>query len=204
MTAIPSLTRRSGLALAAVAAAVALVVRLGVDHKMEPRPPAPVVDQNVVRAAELTPAQLRAFSVLRAPSQTPPGTTRAAIEKATRGTPLQGVNVNRAHRVTTAVGIDAWVLPGDGMLCVARDMTGTIACDSTPNAIARGIALEEQQPSGQWLLLGLAPDRARTVTVTPDKGPPEVLPVRGNVYSRLGDQPTGVGRIQESNGKPSR
>ena len=109
-----------------------------------------------------------------------------------------GVNLDLAHRVTTSVGIDAWVLPGDGIVCVARDITGTIGCNSTANTIRQGMTLEEQQQpqpgqhGNRYLLLGIAPDNVKTVAIHPDHGPPQIAQIAHNVYAYLGRSPAHI------------
>lgn len=148
--------------------------------------------------------KLRAFSIMKAQPQAMPPLTRAAVARILKTTPLPDINLEQARRVATPVGIDAWVLAGNGMLCVARDRTGTIGCNSTSEVNKRGMSLLEKQPpeadqrGARYLLLGITPDSVEKVRIRPDDGPPRTVPVIHNVYAYLGSSPAYAELIRHS------
>ena len=132
------------------------------------------------------PQQLRAFSVLRKPVAIPSPAMKAAIEK-TLGTEVLrlGLNLNLAHRVVTAAGIVAWVVPGNHFICVFRDRTGTAVCDTALLAIAYGMRLVASNTThspAEYYVLGIAPNGVSAVKVS-TRGHTRTVAVTDNVYS---------------------
>ncbi|HXE45082.1 MAG TPA: hypothetical protein VN635_07780 [Conexibacter sp.] len=107
-----------------------------------------------------------------------------------------GLNLNLSHRIRTRLGITAWVVPGDGYICVVQDATATSACDSTQGVVENGISVLKKLPptsaprlGPRYLLLGMAPDDVRIVRILPDRGQPTAVPVQQNVFVSLSSTP---------------
>jgi hypothetical protein len=182
---------RAGIAMAIVVAAVgAGLARPGDDHVTPTRRPAVAV-ATVTTIAAVQPKQRRAFAVLRMPSRAPAPAKQAAILRVLSASRPLGVNLSLAREVRTRVGEDAWVVPGDGFVCVVRDLTATAGCNTTRETIAHGMSLLETRPLAprDHLLLGVVPDDVRRVRVVSDRGVVATVPVSRNVYAYRGPAP---------------
>jgi len=166
----------------------AWIARSGEDRGTSSRPSRAVATVTTIVAAQ--PEQRRAFAVLSQPAQTPPPARRAAIVRVLSASRPLGVNLALARRVRTGAGEDAWVVPGDGSVCVIRDLTATAGCNTTREAIAHGMALLERDPLAHgYLLLGIVPNSVRRVRVRSDRGVVATVPVSRNVYAYLSTVP---------------
>jgi hypothetical protein len=109
---------------------------------------------------------------------------RAAIARVLSASKPLGVNLTLARRVRTRVGEDAWVVPGDGFVCVIRDLTATAACNTTRETIAHGMSLLERSRLGHdYLLLGVVSDDVWRVRVVSGRGMVATVPVSRNVFA---------------------
>jgi hypothetical protein len=140
----------------------------------------------VPEISAVEPLQLRAFSILRGPVAIPSPAMKASIEKTLGMEVLRlGLNLNLAHRVVTATGIVAWVVPGNHFICVFRDRTGTVVCDTAPLAIAYGMRLVATNTShspAEYYVLCIAPNGVSAVKVS-TRGHARTVPVTDNIYS---------------------
>jgi hypothetical protein len=121
--------------------------------------------------SQTQPQQRKAFSVLRTPPEMLPLAMRATIATATQRKRL-GLQPHLAQRVATRTGAVAWIVPGNGILCLFQDRTGAHDCNPTSEAIRHGMTLVVFEPPERpeatpkrYLVLGAAPDRVETVRI---------------------------------------
>jgi hypothetical protein len=132
--------------------------------------------------------QLRAFSILRAPPETPPLNDRLAMEKTVEGRGF-GLMFELAHRVPTLLGEYTWIVPGDGYICIMANRPIVAGCNTTLETIQRGMAVVAIHPplphhsAKRYVLYGIAPDGVHTVVVKPEHGRRAIARVLNNVYS---------------------
>jgi hypothetical protein len=145
-----------------------------------------------VRSSDPTPIeperQERSFGVLRTPPEPPSFDMVRAIARTVAG---QGFNLmlERAQRVWTTVGENAWVVPGDGYICVMRDETAVAGCNTTQETIREGMTVvirnQGRIPAGskRYLLLGIAPDGIKAAKLVARSGHVLTVPVIDNVFA---------------------
>lgn len=147
--------------------------------------------------APLTYTQPRkSFAVFRTPPERPSPAMRATIETAAQRRGLD-LSLGRSQRVVTRGGSVAWLVPGNGTLCLFRDRTGAHECDATRNIARDGMTMVVFEPPERpeatpkrYLLLGVATDRVGAVRI---RGRAETtVPVVDNVYSLRTDSPPGA------------
>jgi len=100
-----------------------------------------------------------------------------------------GLKLAAAHRVPTRVGESAWVVPGEGFICIMASQPIVAGCDTTARTIKRGmsvVAITRETP-GQgtkaYTLFGIAPDGVKRATIRPNGEAPIDVPVVNNVYA---------------------
>jgi len=170
---------KRGRSIAVAVAAIALAVLAGAQLAPATRP-------------TIEPAQRAAFSVLRMRTPAPSRALQSMITHVVSTSRPLGLYLSLGRRVVTPGGVIAWVVPGDGNICVVHDGTATAGCTSTQEAIRHGMSLGEKETSfagPSYLLLGLVRDGVRAVEVFPDNRPPLLVPVIHNVYAYLGSAP---------------
>lgn len=101
-----------------------------------------------------------------------------------------GLMYQFAQRVRTQVGADAWIVPGEGYICVMRAPGGVAGCNTTAETINQGMSLvaldsapHDRNDRKRYLLLGIAPDGVRKVTVRTEGGIEVTVPVIDNTYA---------------------
>jgi hypothetical protein len=136
----------------------------------------------------LEPRQRAAFSVLSTTPEELPARMRTAIEATVEANAL-GLNLDLAQRVATDTGVGAWLVPGNGFVCIFRDETSSAVCDTTARAIKQGMTLVLYRPPARagarpdgYLALGLAPDGVERVRMQAGAST-TVVPVVDNVYA---------------------
>lgn len=147
------------------------------------------------RAAVVVPRlelkQLRAFSVLRTPPEWPIPEKRQAMERAVEGEHF-GLMFQFAQEVSTHAGVNAWIVPGNGFVCVMRaskDLPIAAGCNTTAETLKHGMSVVATDPplrghkDKRYLLLGIAPDGAKSATVKIEGGGRVTVPVINNVYA---------------------
>jgi hypothetical protein len=122
------------------------------------------------------------FALLRGPATTSPP---AALTKALAKAPATyGLDLAAARR---AAATNAWLVPGDGWVCIAaNDADGLgVACTSSKSAEAGELTLVERSPaSGEEHIIGAAPDGHSTISaVGADSTPLASGAVRENTYT---------------------
>jgi hypothetical protein len=130
--------------------------------------------------------QLGSFAVLRTSG---PETPRPALKLEMERT-VEPINFGLVYRyaqlVHTATGADAWVIPGHGYMCVLGGHPIAAGCDTTSETIRHGMSVVAISPSHsspqRYLLLGLAPDRAREAIIEAGDSRYRV-PIVNNVYA---------------------
>jgi hypothetical protein len=102
-------------------------------------------------------------------------------------------------------GLSAWIArSGEGGICVllydgvpvAGASAVYMGC-STPEGFARGATAEVSEipgMPGKVIAAGVVPDGVTAVTTTMADGSTETVPVRGNAWARVGDQPAAPGQ----------
>jgi len=143
--------------------------------------------RTAVRMPEVEPAQRKAFAVLRAEPDRPSAELAGQMENVVEGRGF-GLHTSLARKVRTQLGDDAWVVPGNGYLCVMASTPIVAGCNTTSATIAQGMSVVAILPAAlgggkQYDLFGLAPDGVQEVAVKPDRGQPTLVPVVHNVYS---------------------
>jgi len=184
-----SLTNRRALVLVTVAIAALAVVTATRSSVTLPTDAGSDTPAILLPVTQVQGAQLHAFSVFHRPRQAPSATMQEAIRRALTASRPLGLNLDLARRVSTRIGVAAWIVPGNGFICVIRDITGTAGCNTTEETIAHGMSLleteREVQPvrSSQYILLGIAPDKVTRVDVIPDVGKAQTVSVHDNVFA---------------------
>lgn len=185
MISATTVTRRSLAVISTlIAVAVGVWLVVGKGGRVE-RPTVPVAS---AKAPTVQPQQLRAFSILRAPPETPPPNMRLAMERTVEGRGF-GLMFALAHRVPTLVGEDAWVVPGNSFICVMGNQPIAAGCNTTAETIKHGmsvVAIDRPLPrhkTKRYILFGVAPDSVKTVAVKRQDGRRLTVPVFNNVYS---------------------
>jgi hypothetical protein len=185
MTNATTMMRRSLAVIATLVVVVGawLVVR-GKGVHAEPNH----VSMGVAKVLTVQPQQLRAFSILRAPPETPPPNTRLAIEKAVEGRGF-GLILTLGHRVPTLLGEYVWVVPGNGFICIVGNQPVVAGCNTTVETIQHGMSVVAIDPplsrhkAKRYILYGVTPDHVKAVAVKREDGRRTTVPVVNNVYS---------------------
>jgi hypothetical protein len=100
-----------------------------------------------------------------------------------------GLMFEFAQRIRTRIGEGAWVVPGNGFICVMGGQPIVAGCNTTSETIKHGmsvVAIElplARYKAKRYLLFGVAPDRAKEVTIRVEHGKRDVVLVVNNVYS---------------------
>jgi hypothetical protein len=110
------------------------------------------------------------FSVLRTLPEGLPASTARILRQ-----PAFGMNWALAQRLPEGADADFWAVPGNGFLCVLAQGDGvtlTASCTTTEDAIEHGVAAvllrtspRSRRARGRRLIVGMAPDQAREVSV---------------------------------------
>ena len=139
-------------------------------------------------AAVVEPEQRRAFGVLRHDPEPPPPALAEAMEEVVEGPGIQ-LRTDGAQKVRTRIGIDVWVVPGAGVVCVIGGSPLVAGCDTTERTIRRGMSAVAIVPSPldpakkRYLLFGIAPDGVPKVAIRTDGGRRAEAETVYNVYS---------------------
>jgi hypothetical protein len=132
--------------------------------------------------------QKKAFQVLRGAAEPPPPAIARAMEEVVEAADF-GLRPEGARKVRTRIGIDAWVVPATGFVCVMGSRPLVAGCDTTERTIRRGMSAVAIVPSAfdrsqkRYQLFGLAPDGVERVAVRTEGGRRAQVPVIDNVYS---------------------
>jgi hypothetical protein len=100
-----------------------------------------------------------------------------------------GLMYEFAQRTRTRIGLDAWVVPGAGFICVMRAPKVVAGCNSTAETIKHGMSVVAiDPPSGphrpkRYVLVGIAPDGVKAVAVRGEDGLRAIVRVVDNVYA---------------------
>jgi hypothetical protein len=124
----------------------------------------------LVKAPTVQPAQLKAFAVLRDAPEPPLLANVLAMERVVEGRNF-GLMFSYAHRVPTSIHQDAWVIPGDGFICVMASKPIVAGCNTTAETIQHGMSVVAIQPplphhkGKRYTLFGIAPDGVKTMRI---------------------------------------
>ena len=102
-------------------------------------------------------------------------------------------------------GLSAWIArSGEGGICVLlydgvpiAGVSAVYMGCSTPEGFARGATAEVSEipgMPGKVIAAGVVPDGVTSVTTTMADGSTETVPVKGNAWARIGDQPAAAGQ----------
>jgi hypothetical protein len=99
-----------------------------------------------------------------------------------------GLDFSLAHKVRTTLGDVAWIVPGDGFICVMASTPIVAGCNTTGATIEQGMSVVAILPAPigrgkRYDLYGIAPDAVRQVEVTPEGGSSVRVPVVDGVYA---------------------
>jgi hypothetical protein len=139
------------------------------------------------------PEQERMLSVLRGEPEPIPEQLRPGIEQTDERAGLD-LELDLAQLVETDYEQQAWVVPGQGKVCILRVDASSAACADNPDFARRGTSLRipaRTERNGRRidveLLLGLVPDRARVEVI---RGGTRIrVRVRDNVFAYVGEPP---------------
>lgn len=124
--------------------------------------------------------QAAAFAILRRPA-----TTTDALPASMLPEPfvrIYGANLALARRVQgLPQGVEAWLVPGNGSLCLVTNGGATCGRDATINEY--GLAIESGSGSGPQSVAGVVPDGVRSVTITLVDGSEQDATVVDNGYA---------------------
>lgn len=130
--------------------------------------------------------QLDSFAILRTSGpEMPAPALKLSMERAVEAVNF-GLLFQFAQRVRTEAGVDAWVIPGRGYMCVLGGRPVVAGCNTTDQTIKNGMSVVAVAPRSsrkRYLLLGLAPDRARAAIVEVNGGRRYRVPIVDNVYA---------------------
>jgi hypothetical protein len=132
--------------------------------------------------AVLDSTRARAAAVL---SQPLPAVIVKSIEQPGSGLGRFGLHANEA--VFTGGTYPTWVVPGAGHVCLVvgsietRGVPGA-SCASTAQAEAGELTMLTETDAGAPIVLGLAPNTNKSITVTNTDGATHSVPVTNNVY----------------------
>jgi len=159
------------------------------------QPPAgPVIGPPVPVVTSVNPSDAAAIGLLRAPV-TANDAVPAAVAAAANVdgiTAAYGVNFALARQANGLTDGQAWVVPGDGALCLVvrgdvpgvQDANGSDSCGTAPEAVdghMATVALSARAPG--WLLVaGVVPDGVSDVTMHLAGGARVEVAVHDNVY----------------------
>jgi hypothetical protein len=145
-------------------------------------------------ATRVDPAQAAAFAILRrplAPDDAIPASWRSTVDAG-----AYGANYALARRARDLpAGFAAWVVPGNGSLCLLT--TGGSTCG--PHPLPRGFALESGSSTldpHSESIIGLVPDNVRSVTITTGHHVRLTVAVHDNFYAA--DVRGGISYVSES------
>jgi hypothetical protein len=189
-----SIRRRSAAVLAGLLGASAAVSGLALAVGGGPGAPVPptqfAAGQRAALATTPSAAGLGTLGVLRRAQTTadavPSGVTAGLTEGVFSG--AFGANVALARRVGGLTAGSAWVVPGDGSVCLiaasAGDPNGGATCASSAIVAAGGLEMEAgtHRAPGVVFVAGVAPDGVSQVTLHLSGGASQTLTVRDNVY----------------------
>jgi hypothetical protein len=144
-------------------------------------------------------AERRRFRLMRGPVEAMPMSLQTRV-KAVLGAPSSARFARTQLAQTHAGGV--WVVELEKATCLVQAGSGAAACDSTAGFVRRGIVLglfEPPTPAGGpprgFLVLGIAPDWARTVALGVGNRVRRVR-VHGNVYELRASKPITFQRLK--------
>jgi hypothetical protein len=132
--------------------------------------------------AVLSSTRARAAAVL---SQPLPAGIVKSIEQPGSGLARFGLHANEA--VFTGGTYPTWVVPGTGFVCLVvgtietRGLPGA-SCASAAQAEAGELTMLTETDAGAPIVLGLAPNTNKSITVTDTDGAAHSVPVTNNIY----------------------
>jgi hypothetical protein len=145
-------------------------------------------------AAAGAPALANVFGVLAQPRRASDSLGTAASGQDIRaGLAVHGVDPAQARLMRSVSGWGAWLVPGDGVVCLhASPMTNAAGGSACPFAsqgadgfnltISGGAGGADAIPAGSVLVAGVVPDGVRTVQVAFKNGDEQTLNVTRNAY----------------------
>jgi hypothetical protein len=139
-----------------------------------------------------SPQQVAALSVLGRPQTAADTVPIQDLPSGPSFTGMVGANVNLARRAMTLTTGEAWIVPGDGTVCLITAPGGT-ACQGNPS-VREGrlyaIGYSDEEP-GVESIAGIVPNGVSSVRLDLAGGISDALTVHENVYM----QPKVNGRI---------
>jgi hypothetical protein len=121
-----------------------------------------------------------------------------AMIGSTLGDHAFGLNFAQARRVAVRAGVDGWVIPGNGFICVFPEGRRAVGCNTTARTIEQGMRVvipanagESPQKAHEYISLGIAPDAVKKVVVDDGRERRAVRVLR-NVYSFRSKTPAKV------------
>jgi len=181
-----------GISAVAVTAATAIIALPSAGSAQS----APTEQRSVVRAETVAPGLSAAFGVLRrsvSAGDALPATflAREAANPTDVLQGLAGANPSLARRAQGLPSGSAWIVPGNGMICIATALPGTVqvgatSCTVSDAAAAGRLALSARssQQGWQWVV-GLTPDNVAQVSVIRADGTTQTVDVHDNVYASM-------------------
>lgn len=133
-------------------------------------------------------AQLASFAVLRTRPKPPPVELAEKMERVVEGRGFE-LKVALAQPVSTTVGEEAWVVPGQHYICIMASKPLVAGCNTTAETTKHGMSVVAGQPapSGngrrQYTLFGIAPNGVKHAAVRPKGGRAVIVPVYDNVFA---------------------
>lgn len=176
--------QRRGL-LAAALGVVAAGGGVAIATLGRPTPGAVPPGAGAAIATNADPADLAAFGILRRPQTS---ADRIPREKPIALSGASGANLELARHVSGTDGGEAWVIPGQGSLCLLTawpsDHAGGATCSENRTAIAGRLVLTAgaEAAPGYTFVGGVVPDGTTGVTLHLDDGTGLPLAVNENVY----------------------
>lgn len=152
--------------------------------------------------ASVQPQQAHSFSLFKAPPRVIPRTGRETIAS-TLPPHAFGLNLRLARYIRAQAGMRAWVVPGDGFICMFPVGRRAAGCNTTEQVAAHGMRIvlpsSLRAPAAshekRYVSLGIAPDGVARVKVIEGRRVGTVS-VRDNVYSFRSEKPADVKLLQ--------
>jgi hypothetical protein len=143
-------------------------------------------------AAVVPPRQAAAFAILRRPATASDALPASMLpEQFIR---IYGANAALARRVEgLPQGVDAWLVPGNGSLCLVTNDGASCGPDAT--LIKYGLAAESGSGSGAQSVTGIVPDGVTSVTITLANGSRQDTTVVDNGYAATADAASPIARF---------
>lgn len=202
MITLPKRSKRAAMmltALVAAAAAVAVTAGTASSHHAE-RQAHRAISGRLAQVFQVLDRRVRARRAAAAGGRPLPTGVVAGMSRQPGVDPSQAAYAGGEY--------PTWVVPGSSEVCLVVGATGTRGVPSSVcGPISRaesGLVVLTETDSGQPLVLGLAPDGNRSVSVTDKDDATESVPVTDNVFEIVRGHPVSVSLKDTAGNRSSR